>query len=88
MRSGEEDRKEGSECECEIERWLCCRLLLFPEVISVSCWFRGQSRPLAFQMTVRHTGVYFSLKSASKLMQPTSSAVNRGTNVSGQIVIL
>ena len=44
---------------------------------------RGQSRPLALQMTVRHTGISFSSKSASKPMQPTYNAVNRGTNVSG-----
>lgn len=47
---------------------------------------RGQvlapGRPLALQMTVRHTGIYFSLKSASKLMQPICNAVNRGINVS------
>jgi len=32
-----------------------------------------------------HTPIYFSLKGTSKIIQPTSSAVNRGTSVSGHL---
>ena len=46
---------------------------------------RGQSRPLVLQMTVRRTGICFSLKSASKLMQQTYNVGNRGTNVSRHV---
>jgi len=83
-----------------------CYSLLFPVGISVRRGFHVsttarchhgqvlvQSRLLALQMTVRRTGIYFYLKSASKLMQPTYNAVNRGISVRGhsdcgQIVIL
>ena len=47
------------------------------------CSGRPQSRPP--NDSARHTRIYFFLKGTSKIMQPTSSAVNWGTSVSGHL---
>lgn len=61
-----------------VTRW-CSRQ--FDQIRKVAV-LRQTSKP---SFGARHTRIYFSLKGTSKIMQPTSSAINWGTSVSGHL---